>query len=263
LHEAMRYAVLNGGKRLRGLLVYATGSALGVTLDALDPIACAIECMHAYSLVHDDLPSMDNDALRRGQPACHIAFDEATALLAGSALQNLAYELISHASFDATRRIQMIACLCKASGSEGMMGGQSLDLASDHQRLSYEALIELYALKTTELLSASIRLAVLASTRNLADLPELDRYAQLLGPLFQIQDDLLDIEVSTKALGKPQGSDKAQNKTTVPSLIGMGKAKALIEDLYSKLAAVLNSAESKLNIALLSEITDYIKQRRY
>lgn len=251
LHTAMRYAVLNGGKRLRPLLVYAAGEALGADVSVLDAPALAIEYIHAYSLVHDDLPAMDNDDLRRGQPTCHKAFDEATAILVGDALQVLAFEQLSNACglSDATR-IAMIAVLAKASGSRGMVGGQSLDLQSQIPLATPAALETLYTLKTGALLSASVELGLLASEKITPALREQARaYTKPLGLAFQIRDDILDIEGSLETLGKLPGSDQRQQKSTYAALVGIEAAKARVralrEEAYQALA-LWNSENSPL-----------------
>ncbi len=229
LHSAMRYAVLGGGKRIRPILVYAAGHTFSIPDSALDGPACAVEMIHAYSLIHDDLPAMDNDDLRRGKPTCHRAFDEATAILAGDALQALAFEVLGEdpaLNVDATTRIRMINILAAASGSRGMAGGQAIDLAAVGQDLTVTQLETMHVHKTGALIRASVQLGALCHS-GLKD-PEfelLSRYAHCIGLAFQIKDDILDVEVDTEILGKPQGSDMAQNKPTYPKLLGLGGAK--------------------------------------
>lgn len=228
LCEAMRYAALGSGKRLRPLLVYATGQMLGAPLPRLDAPAAAVELIHAYSLVHDDLPAMDDDELRRGRPTCHIAFDEATAILAGDALQALAFDHLAHdpaMDVDAATRLEMLRTLAQACGAEGMAGGQALDLAATGGTLDLTALEHLHALKTGALIRASVRLGALAAGAAPAALDALDAYARAFGLAFQIRDDLLDIEGATATLGKTAGKDQRQGKPTFPVLLGMEGAR--------------------------------------
>jgi farnesyl diphosphate synthase len=236
LHEAMRYSVLGGGKRVRPLLVYLAGEAVGAELEALDAPAVAVELIHAYSLVHDDLPAMDNDDLRRGRPTCHRVFGEAMAILAGDALQAHALHVITQASaggLTAAQRLAMIDALAGASGSLGMAGGQALDLAAVGRRITLEELESMHLHKTGALIRASVRLGALASASvTEVTLARLDDYARCIGLAFQVQDDILDIEGATETIGKPQGSDAARNKPTYPNLLGLEGAKAVAERLY-------------------------------
>jgi farnesyl diphosphate synthase len=236
LHEAMRYSVLGGGKRVRPLLVYLAGEAVGVSPEALDAPAVAVELIHAYSLVHDDLPAMDNDDLRRGRPTCHRVFGEAMAILAGDALQAHALHVIAQAkegNLSPAQRLAMIDTLAGASGSLGMAGGQALDLAAVGRRLTLEELENMHLHKTGALIRASVRLGALASaTVTEVMLARLDGYARCIGLAFQVQDDILDIEGETETIGKPQGSDVARNKPTYPNLLGLDGAKAVAERLY-------------------------------
>ncbi|MBW8369217.1 MAG: polyprenyl synthetase family protein [Arenimonas sp.] len=225
LHAAMRHAVLGGGKRLRPLLVYAAGTAAGADETLLDAPAAAVELIHAFSLVHDDLPAMDDDDLRRGQPTVHVAFDEATAILAGDALQSLAFELLAAAPGDASLRVAWLATLAQATGAAGMCGGQALDMDATGQRLQPAALQQLHALKTGALIRASVRMGALAGGAAPAVIAALDEYASALGLAFQIRDDLLDIEGDSAQLGKTAGKDQAQEKSTYPSLLGMDGAR--------------------------------------
>lgn len=244
LHEAMHYAVFNGGKRLRPILVYATGETLGADLENLDAPACAVEFIHAYSLVHDDLPAMDNDDWRRGKPACHKAFDEATAILTGDALQTLAFACLAESSkhLSDTQRLQMISILAKASGSYGMAGGQAMDLASTGQLLHLPDIEMLCALKTGALINASIKLGIVAAgVSQQTTIDALDRYAKSIGLAFQIQDDILDIEGEMVTLGKEPGSDHKQNKPTYAAIVGLAKAKAKVASLKEEGLAALNS----------------------
>ena len=220
LHGAMRHGVLNGGKRMRPLLVYATGTALGADEAVLDAAAAAVELIHCYSLVHDDLPAMDDDALRRGQPTVHVAFDEATAILAGDALQSLAFAVLAGARQSPQSRVAMLAELAQASG--GMCGGQALDIDATGRAQPRLAEIErLHALKTGALLRCAVRLGAIAANANAEDRAALDRYADALGLAFQIRDDLLDIEGDAATLGKTAGKDVAQAKATFPALLGV------------------------------------------
>ncbi|MFZ0254657.1 MAG: (2E,6E)-farnesyl diphosphate synthase [Gammaproteobacteria bacterium] len=234
LHEAMRYAVLSGGKRIRASLVYATGSAVGAEVRVLDAPACAVELIHAYSLIHDDLPAMDDDDLRRGEPTCHRAFDEATAILAGDALQSLAFYVLSHTppTDYPPQRMEMINHLAFASGSRGMAGGQALDLAAEGKDLNLAELENMHIHKTGALIRASVKLGMLARPEVDRSLPDpLDHYAKCIGLAFQICDDILDVEGDTEVLGKPRGSDAAHNKSTYPSLVGLAAAKQMAKEL--------------------------------
>lgn len=256
LHAAMRHAVLNGGKRMRPLLVYASGVAMGTREERLDAAAVALELIHCYSLVHDDLPAMDDDSLRRGKPTVHVAFDEATAILAGDALQSLAFDVLACAPLAPERRVAMLAELARASGAAGMCGGQALDInatgakrgqsevsrhgdAPDDQYereihsdpFSLANLEELHALKTGALLRASVRLGALAAGTDATSAAALDRFADALGLAFQIRDDLLDIEGDSVSLGKTVGKDAAQDKATFPALIGIEGSRARLGQL--------------------------------
>jgi farnesyl diphosphate synthase len=233
LSAAMRHAVLLGGKRMRPLLVYATGDLFCSDAVALDAPASAIELIHAYSLVHDDLPAMDDDALRRGQPTVHIAFDEATAILAGDALQTLAFQLLAEAPLAADARIAMVRELAIASGIAGMCGGQALDLAATGRGgdLPLHELQRLHALKTGALLRCAVRLGAIAGAADHDARTALDDYAEALGLAFQIRDDLLDIESDSATLGKTAGKDLAQNKATFPALIGIDGSRAKLAEL--------------------------------
>jgi farnesyl diphosphate synthase len=238
LHDAMRYTVLGGGKRVRPALVYMTGEALGVPLEKLDGPACALELIHVYSLVHDDLPAMDDDDLRRGKPTVHIAYDEATAVLVGDALQSLAFYILAHDPAmvaDAALRLQMIETLACASGSRGMAGGQAIDLGAVGRELTLAELEDMHIHKTGALIRASVRLGALSQPNLDPQLLEsLDHYAKCIGLAFQIQDDILDVEGDTTTLGKTQGADQARNKPTYPALLGMEEAKAMAAALQSE-----------------------------
>jgi farnesyl diphosphate synthase len=238
LHEAMRYTTLNGGKRIRPLLVYAAGQALDVSWERLDTPACAVELIHAYSLVHDDLPAMDDDDLRRNQPTCHRAYDEATAILVGDALQSLAFKSLScdpSMQADARIRLSMVETLARASGSRGMAGGQAIDLEAVGKELNLAELENLHIHKTGALIRAAVRLgALLDEKADKALIQCLDHYAKCVGLAFQIQDDILDIEGDTETLGKTKGKDLAQEKPTYPSLLGLTGAKEKAEDLIQE-----------------------------
>ena len=238
LHEAMRYAALNGGKRVRPVLAYATGGALGAGLDTLDGPACAVELIHSYSLVHDDLPAMDDDDLRRGKPTCHRAYDEGIALLVGDALQSLAFYVLSHDAkiiADPARRLEMIENLSLAAGSRGMAGGQAIDLAAVGATLNLAELENMHIHKTGALIRASVKLGALSAPEAPPDVVAgLDRYAKCVGLAFQVQDDVLDVESDTETLGKTQGSDLAKNKPTYPALVGLSRAKQIAEELHEQ-----------------------------
>ncbi|MBI3771353.1 MAG: (2E,6E)-farnesyl diphosphate synthase [Gammaproteobacteria bacterium] len=242
LHEAMRYSSLDGGKRVRPFLVYASGTALGLAPEQLDGPASAVELIHVYSLIHDDLPAMDNDDLRRGKPTCHRAFDEATAILAGDALQPLAFHILAHDAaiqVPAERKLQMIDCLATAAGSRGMVGGQAIDLAAVGKDLDLPALENMHIHKTGALIRASVRLGALSAAQASTESLVLDHYAHCIGLAFQIQDDILDIEGTTETLGKAQGADQALNKPTYPALLGLDGAKERAQELKDEAIASL------------------------
>jgi len=265
LHEAMRYAALAGGKRVRPILVYGTGLALGLPATGLDGPACAVELIHAYSLVHDDLPAMDDDDLRRGRPTCHRAYDEATALLVGDSLQTLAFYVLAHDDTipcDATARLRMVETLALASGSRGMAGGQAIDLAGVGQRLDLAQLENMHIHKTGALIRASVRLGVLcADGIDDAVADGLDHYAKCIGLAFQIRDDILDIEGDTATLGKPRGSDAAQEKPTYPALLGLAESKRLAAELCADALASLDRLDERA--APLRQLATYIVARSY
>ncbi len=243
LHSAMRYAVLGGGKRLRPLLIYATGEALSLPPEQLDGPAAAVEIIHAYSLIHDDLPAMDDDALRRGRPTCHIAYDEATAILAGDALQVLAFQILAEDTAMAVApaaRVAMLKSVAIASGSAGMAGGQALDLAAAGRTLDLAELELMHIHKT----GALIRASVLLAAQSVAGLEAgkhaaLDRYAKCVGLAFQIQDDILDVEGKTETLGKQAGADSARNKPTYPSILGLNQSKQRAVELKDEAVRAL------------------------
>jgi len=235
LHEAMRYSTLGGGKRVRPTLAYAAAKAVGVQQGMVDTAAAALEMIHVYSLIHDDLPAMDDDQLRRGRPSCHKAFDEATAILAGDALQTLAFNVLATDSEfpgDAAMRIAMIANLARASGSIGMAGGQALDLESEGKTLDLVMLENIHIHKTGALIRAAVNMGALACPTLAQQRAEaLDHYAKCIGLAFQIQDDLLDVEGDTATIGKQSGADAAHDKATYPSLMGIGPAHEAAADL--------------------------------
>ena len=262
LHTAMRYATLNGGKRLRACLVYATGTSLGISLDRLDAPACALELLHAYSLVHDDLPCMDNDDLRRGKPTCHKAYDEATALLVGDALQTLAFEVLAAETTHPALHLRMIHTLAQAAGSVGMAGGQAMDLESVGHSLSTVQLEDMHRRKTGALIRASVALGALAQENpEPTMLAKLDTYACHIGLAYQMIDDILDVEASTQILGKPQGSDQARHKPTYPAVLGLALTKERIREEHAAALASLRSLGD--NARFLNHIADYIVQRSY
>ncbi|MEJ2059759.1 MAG: (2E,6E)-farnesyl diphosphate synthase [Gammaproteobacteria bacterium] len=238
LHEAMRYSVLGGGKRIRPVLVYATAQALGLPLQRVDGIAAAVELIHVYSLIHDDLPAMDDDALRRGKPTCHIAFDEATAILAGDALQALAFQILAQDPDmvqAAELRLRIIGTLAQAAGSRGMAGGQAIDLASVGKQLDIAELEDMHIHKTGALIRASVVMAALSNPdTDQHTLDRLDHYAKNVGLAFQIRDDILDIEGDTETLGKTQGADVSLNKPTYPAILGLEESKQQARLLYQE-----------------------------
>ncbi len=226
LHSAMRYAATAPGKRIRPALVYAAGRLGDVPIQRLDPIACSVELIHAYSLVHDDLPAMDDDDLRRGRPTCHVAFDEATAILAGDALQALAFELLADADISPGARAPAVAILARAAGSRGMAGGQAIDLMAVGRALDLAELEDMHRHKTGALIRASVALGALAADLDNAAKTQLDRYAESIGLAFQILDDILDETSDTATLGKTQGADRLRHKPTYPALLGLEGARA-------------------------------------
>jgi geranylgeranyl pyrophosphate synthase len=260
LQEAISYAVFNGGKRIRPLLVYATGLALGSPLENLDPAAAAIELMHAYSLVHDDLPAMDNADTRRGKPSCHKVYGEAVAILAGDALQSLAFQVIiaQPAQILPQQRLKMLGILSDASGINGMAGGQALDMLGADNTLV--ELLNLYRLKTGALLLASVRMGMVSA--NLTDETleaGLINYAECLGLGFQLRDDLLDIESSSAVSGKPQGLDAANNKITYPLLLGVENTRNKIAELHEQALAGIESLGK--DGQMLRDISGYLLNR--
>lgn len=264
LNAAMRYAVLGDGKRLRPLLVYAAGHACGAALPTLDAAAIAVELIHAYSLAHDDLPAMDDDALRRGRPTVHVAFDEATAILAGDALQTQAFSVLASAPVAPDLRLDWIASLGEASGATGMCGGQALDMAatgSQQLGLSITELAHLHTLKTGALIRASVRMGACAGSDDRHTLERLDRFASALGLAFQIRDDILDVEGDSTQLGKTAGKDHAQAKATYPALLGLPGAHAELARLTNVMADAL--AGIGVNTGPLADLAALAVQRRH
>jgi farnesyl diphosphate synthase len=244
LHQAMRYGCLGGGKRIRAQLVYASGELFSAPLQILDAAAAAVEMIHAYSLIHDDLPAMDNDALRRGRATTHIAFDEATAILAGDALQTLAIDSLAGIDISAETRIKLMRTLLHASGSLGMCGGQQIDMDSSDKNLNLSELENLHALKTGALIRASVRMGATIGGASDDALNHLDHFAKALGLAFQIRDDILDIEASSEQLGKTAGKDQAQAKSTYPALLGLSASKALLENYFAAMNQHLKMVSS-------------------
>ncbi len=277
LLEAMKYSTLSGGKRFRALLVYAAGLAVGAPLQRLDSVAAALECVHAYSLIHDDLPAMDDDDLRRGQATNHIKFDEATAILAGDALQTLAFELIASAKSgltDAQSRSISLK-LAQASGSAGMVGGQILDILATQTTLTREALENVHRRKTGALINAAVTCGALCADNTSKNQHQaLSDYADHIGLAFQVVDDILDIEASTEQLGKQSGADQALGKSTYPALIGLDESKQLAQSLYHQAIDCINtisdnkelSIDDELNnnpLSLLKELAELVVKRSY
>ncbi len=262
LHQAMRYAC-EGGKRVRALLVYATGEVLGVAPAQLDSAACAVELIHAYSLVHDDLPAMDDDDLRRGRPTVHKAWDEATAILVGDTLQTLAFGVLADerlTPLPAQRRIRMLASLAEAAGSLGMAGGQAVDIESEGQSIALERLESLHLRKTGALIRVSLRLAADAAGAGAPLTAALERCGNRLGLAFQVQDDVLDITASTETLGKTGGKDLAQQKSTFPALLGLNGARQRTAQLFHEARSALGPFGAKA--APLLWLADHIAQRK-
>ncbi len=265
LHEAMRYSAMANGKRVRPALVYATAETLNIPLELVDGPAVAIELIHAYSLIHDDLPAMDDDDLRRGRPTCHKRFDEASAILAGDAIQALSFYILSHdpsMTEDAKKRLKMIETLALFSGSRGMAGGQAFDLASVGKTLNIAELENMHIHKTGALIRTCIHMAAY-SCDNISDktFNSLDKYAKAIGLSFQVQDDILDVIGDTETLGKPQGSDIAQNKPTFPSIIGLKESQEKALDLHQHALNSLSEFGEEADI--LRDISDWFVHREH
>lgn len=266
LHEAMRYSTLQAGKRVRPLLTYLAGECFSVNLDDLDGAACAVEMIHSYSLIHDDLPAMDDDDLRRGKPTNHKAFDEATAILAGDALHTLAFEILAQhpaQTLTDSKRLAMVTALAQASGSLGMGGGQAIDIeATGQHSMTLEALMQMHQMKTGRLICCSIRLgAMMANDASKNELAQLDAFGEALGLAFQIRDDILDIESDSQTLGKPQGSDLTLGKATFPALVGMERAKQMANELTEQGLSALKSIDR--NTTDLEEFARYLMVRSH
>jgi farnesyl diphosphate synthase len=259
LHEALRYAC-EGGKHLRALMVYAAGETLGIAPEQLDAAACAVELIHAYSLVHDDLPGMDNDDLRRGRPTVHKAYDESTAILVGDALQTSAFEVLATSdALDDSQKVQMIRALAYAAGSLGMVGGQAVDMASENLTLTLPQLESLHARKTGALLLVTCQLAAIAAGATEATRKALEHYGRCIGLAFQIQDDVLDQIADTATLGKTAGKDLAQHKSTFPSLLGLEQAQQRAHALFDEARDAARSLSG--NAEPLLWLADHIQQR--
>ncbi|GAA5317043.1 MAG: (2E,6E)-farnesyl diphosphate synthase [Candidatus Pelagadaptatus aseana] len=264
LHQAIRYSLLSGGKRVRPVLAYAAAAAItSTTNELIDRAACAVECIHAYSLIHDDLPAMDDDDLRRGQPTCHKQFDEATAILAGDALQTLAFELIADCdSGDDASKLQLISTLARASGDKGMVAGQAIDIAAVDSELQLDQLEQMHNHKTGALISASVRMGALATgCATEQQLHALEQYAAAVGLAFQVQDDILDVIADTETLGKQQGADQALNKPTYVSLLGLEGARQKAEALHQQALQALKPFDHSADP--LRGLSAYIVERSH
>ncbi|QQS55738.1 MAG: (2E,6E)-farnesyl diphosphate synthase [Candidatus Competibacteraceae bacterium] len=266
LHQAMRYAVLGGGKRIRPVLVYSAGAAVGAVLESLDGPACAVEFIHAYSLIHDDLPAMDNDELRHGRPTCHRVFGEALAILAGDALQALAFQVLAQDPAmipDSAIRMRMLGLLAQAAGSRGLVGGQAIDLAAvGRDDLTLAELENMHIHKTGALIRASVLLGALSRPEvEPAVLERLDRYAKCIGLAFQIRDDILDVVGDTATLGKTQGADRVLNKPTYPALLGLDGAREHARALHQEALASLEPLGAEADP--LRWLATYIVERAY
>jgi geranylgeranyl pyrophosphate synthase len=265
LHEAMRYSVLGGGKRIRPALLFATARTLGLTEDSVEAAACAVELIHVYSLVHDDLPAMDDDDLRRGRPTCHKAFDEATAVLVGDALQPLAFQLLARDSAlpaSAGIRLRLVEMLCEASGTFGMAGGQAIDLAAQGQQPDIDQVEDMHARKTGAIIRASVLMAAEC-------VPQLDPrlysalndFATAIGLAFQIQDDLLDVLGDVSTLGKATGADRQRDKPTHPSIIGIAASQERVNLLHDRALSALEAFAERA--APLRSLANWLLSRRY
>lgn len=263
LADAMRYAATGGGKRIRPILVYAACELAGGKPDDADIPAAAIELVHAYSLVHDDLPSMDDDDLRRGQPTCHRAYDEATAILAGDTLHTMAFELLARRGhFSAAQRVDMITTLCRAAGAEGMAAGQMQDMQGHDQQPTLAALEEMHYLKTGRLITAALLIGLSAAGNSDSQLIDaLSEYGDAIGLAFQVQDDILDVTAGTEQLGKPSGSDEKHGKSTFPGLIGLEASRAHAEELCLRAINALRDYGERAST--LTALARYVIQRSY
>lgn len=261
LKEAMRYGLLLGGKRSRPLLVYATGLALGQKLEVLDYAAAAIECIHAYSLIHDDMPEMDNDKLRRGKPTVHCKFGQTTALLAGDALQSLGFEFISdpNSGFDQMKTAALMHILARGAGYRGMCGGQAIDLESEHKRISLDELKLLHSKKTGALIKAAVALGAVAANADENTLKHLDDYASYVGLGFQVWDDVLDVIGNTEIMGKTQGADQNLDKSTYPKLLGLKEAENFAKECADKACNALTNLA--YDTAILAQFAKFAVSR--
>lgn len=264
LHAAMRYSVLDGGKRVRPLLAFAAGELAEAEIERVNYAAAAVEMIHAYSLVHDDMPCMDNDVLRRGKPTCHVEYDEATALLVGDALQSMAFQLLSASELasDPARQLKMVKLLAVASGSHGMAGGQAFDLGSVGKQLDLSELEFMHIHKTGALIRAAILLgAHCGNALNIAQLDKLDHYGKCVGLAFQVVDDVLDAEADTATLGKTAGKDADNDKPTYVTLLGVAEAKKMAAELHQE--ALQSLAEFGDKAQRLRELADFIVMRKF
>ncbi len=261
LHQAIHYCLLGGGKRVRPMLVYAAAELFALNPEQVDAAAVAVEMVHTYSLIHDDLPAMDDDDLRRGRPTCHKAFDDATAILAGDGLQTLAFEALAGAAVPDEIRLQWILSLAQASGVDGMVGGQMMDLEAEQQSLDGDSLINMHQKKTGALIRASILMGAAPAKPDLETLGLLHIFADTIGLAFQVQDDILDVEGESSVIGKPQGSDIAQGKTTFVSLYGVDGAKQRLQQYHQQVRECLTQLGS--GSGALAEIADFIIQRNH
>ncbi|WP_027707974.1 polyprenyl synthetase family protein [Zooshikella ganghwensis] len=267
LQKAMRYAVLGGGKRIRPVLVYASTEACGGNIELADPAACAVELIHAYSLVHDDLPAMDDDDLRRGQPTCHKAFDEATAILTGDALQSLAFQAVidipnDTAKLSPSQQLAQLKVLTVAAGANGMVAGQALDLAAvGKQHMLLADLEQIHRHKTGALIRASVQLGAITANATAEQHQALTHFADCIGLAFQVKDDILDVEMDTSVLGKQQGADAAKDKPTYPALLGLEIARQKAQDLYHEAVSALSIFDDRA--APLRELASFIIERRH
>ena len=261
LHQAMRYSTLNGGKRIRAMLVYATGHLFNLPPSLLDSIACSIELIHAYSLIHDDLPAMDDDDLRRGKPSCHKAYDEATAILAGDALLALAFNILAKADCTAEQKVNCIQLLSQAAGSRGMVGGQALDLANEGKSVSIAEIENMHLHKTGALICTCVTLVAGLQYPTTDEYYKLlKHYAGCIGLAFQVQDDILDETSTTEALGKTQGKDKLALKSTYPALLGLKASKQLVESLYFDATSSLSHLDERA--VYLRDIAKFVISRQ-
>jgi len=263
LHEAMRYSVLDGGKRVRPLLAYAAGELAGAPLERVEIVGAAVELIHAFSLVHDDMPCMDDDVLRRGKPTCHVEYDEATALLVGDALQSLAFQLLSEHKLndDAEQQLQMVRLLAVASGSRGMAGGQAIDLYSVGKRLALPELEQMHIRKTGALIRAVIMLGAYCGRLERAQLDRLEHYGKCIGLAFQVVDDVLDTEADTATLGKTAGKDADNDKPTYVSLLGVAAARKMAAELHAEALRALSGFDERAR--RLREMADFIVMRKF